>query len=197
MDPRVPLVSINIPCYHQLAQARRCLDTVLAQSLGDFEITLLDDGASEAYRSLVESIGDARVRYHRNPVRLGAMRNMFQAITAGRGKYSLAFHEDDILGNHYLAAAVSILERDRSCGFVGGELREFEETASAEALRSHRDALSTSPGTTVSGNSCCGSVPDHVTPSAESSSSLAACAGAAERQTTHATRTDTSVARAP
>ena len=135
MDPRAPLVSINIPCYHQLAQARRCLDTVLAQSLGDFEITLLDDGASEEYRSLVESIGDARVRYHRNRVRLGAMRNMFQAITAGRGKYSLAFHEDDILGTHYLAAAVSILERDRSCGFVGGELREFEETPSAEALR--------------------------------------------------------------
>ena len=135
MDPRAPLVSINIPCYHQLAEARRCVETVLAQSLGDFELTLLDDGASEEYRSLVESIGDARVRYHRNPVRLGAMRNMFQAITAGRGTYSLAFHEDDLLGSHYLAIAVSILERDPSCGFVGGELREFEEVPSAAALR--------------------------------------------------------------
>ena len=59
---------------------------------------------------MVASIGDARLRYQRNPVRLGAMRNMFQAITAGRGKYTLAFHEDDLLGARYLATAVGILE---------------------------------------------------------------------------------------
>ena len=134
MDQHAPLVSINIPCYHQLAQARRCIETMLAQTLGDFEITLLDDGASDEYRSMVESIGDARVRYHRNPARLGAMRNMFQAITAGTGKYTLAFHEDDLLGSRYLATAVSILERDPSCGFVGGELREFDAAPPAEVI---------------------------------------------------------------
>lgn len=135
MEPRVPLVSINIPCYHQVAAARRCLEAMLAQTLGDFEITLLDDGASGEYRSMVESLGDARVRYRRNPARLGAMRNMFQSITAGRGKYTLAFHEDDLLGSHYLATAVAILESDPSCGFVGGELREFEEPPPADVLR--------------------------------------------------------------
>jgi glycosyltransferase involved in cell wall biosynthesis len=135
MDARQPLVSINIPCYRQLAHARRCIDSMLAQSLGDFEITLLDDGASDEYRRYVEALGDVRVRYERNPVRLGGMRNMFRAITAGRGTYSMAFHEDDLLGSHYLATAVSILERDPSCGFVAGELREFEKEPSAEALR--------------------------------------------------------------
>jgi glycosyltransferase involved in cell wall biosynthesis len=135
MDPRAPLVSINIPCYHQVAQARRCIDAMRAQSLDDVEINLLDDGASDEYRSLVESIGDARVRYYRNPARLGAMRNMFQAITAGRGKYTIAFHEDDLAGRHYLAAAVSILEGDPACGFAGGELREFEDAPATELLR--------------------------------------------------------------
>jgi glycosyltransferase involved in cell wall biosynthesis len=135
MDAREPLVSINIPGYHQLAELRRCVASMLAQSLGDFEITVLDDGASDEYRHYVESIGDTRVRYHRNPERLGAMRNMFQAITTGRGKYTIAFHEDDLLGSHYLATAVSILERDPSCGFVGGELREFQVEPSADTLR--------------------------------------------------------------
>jgi alpha-1,3-rhamnosyltransferase len=134
MEPRVPLVSINIACYHQVAAARRCIGTMLAQTLGDFEITLLDDGASDEYRDMVESLGDVRVRYQRNPVRLGAMRNMFQSITAGRGKFTLAFHEDDLLGSHYLATAVAILEGDPSCGFVGGELREFDEPPPATVL---------------------------------------------------------------
>jgi glycosyltransferase involved in cell wall biosynthesis len=135
MEPRVPLVSINIPCYHQVVAARRCIEAMLAQTFGDFEITLFDDGASDEYRSLVESLGDARVHYRRNPVRLGAMKNMFQSISAGRGKYTLAFHEDDLLGYHYLATAVAILEADPSCGFVGGEQREFEEPPPAELLR--------------------------------------------------------------
>ena len=134
-----PLVSVNIPCYHQLEHARRSVDSMLAQTLGDFEITLLDDGASDEYRDYVASLGDARVRYQRNPERLGAMRNMFHAINAGRGNYSMAFHEDDLLGSHYLATAVRFLEDHPGCGFVGGELREFEAEPPAESWRTPAD----------------------------------------------------------
>jgi len=129
-----PLVSVNIPCHHQLDQARRLLDCLRAQTLEDIEITLLDDGVSDAYRDYVAALGDSRVRYHRNPQRLGAMRNMFQAISAGRGKYSMAFHEDDLVGAHYLATAVAILESNPRCGFVAGELRQFETEPPAAAL---------------------------------------------------------------
>jgi glycosyltransferase involved in cell wall biosynthesis len=134
-----PLVSINVPCYHQLDHARRLIACLRAQTLDDLEITLLDDGASDAYRDYVAALGDPRVRYQRNPERLGAMPNMFQAIAAGRGTYSLAFHEDDLVGSHYLATAVSILERDPRCGFVAGELRQFEAEPSAEVLAAPAD----------------------------------------------------------
>jgi glycosyltransferase involved in cell wall biosynthesis len=127
-----PRVSITVPCYHNLAQARRCVASILAQSFTDYELTLLDDGASDEYRDYAAAIGDARVRYRRNPERLGAMRNMFQAIAAGTGEYTLAFHEDDLLGRHFLAAAVAILDRDPSCGFVCARLREFNDEASAD-----------------------------------------------------------------
>jgi glycosyltransferase involved in cell wall biosynthesis len=134
-----PLVSINIPCYHQLDHARRLIDCLRAQTLDDLEITLLDDGASDEYRDYVAALGDRRVHYQRNSRRLGAMANMFQAISAGRGKYSLAFHEDDLVGSHYLATAVAILERDPRCGFVAGELRAFETEPSADALATPAD----------------------------------------------------------
>lgn len=134
---RRPLLSINIPCYRQLAYARRVVAIVLDQPIQDFELTLLDDGASDEYREYVSSLGDARVRYHRNPVRLGAMRNMFAAIKAGDGKYTFAFHEDDLFGRHYLEAAVDILERHPRCGFVVGELQEFKTEPTSDEL-AHR-----------------------------------------------------------
>ena len=134
MEPRAPLVSINIPCYHNLEQARRCVDSVLGQTFGDFVLTLFDDGASDEYRDYVLALGDPRVQYHRNPSRLGSMRNMFQTIVAGSGTYTLAFHEDDLLGRHFLATAVGVLEAHPSCGFVAAELREFTAEPSAAQL---------------------------------------------------------------
>ena len=136
---RPPLVSITIPCYRRLDQAQRCVESILAQSFSDFDLTLADDGDGEDYRQYVESLGDPRVRYRRNPVRLGAMRNMFQAIGAGTGTYTLAFHEDDLLGRHYLSAAVGILESHPVCGFVAAELREFQSEPSPEELAKHAD----------------------------------------------------------
>jgi len=130
-----PLVSVNIPCYRQLDRLQRCMKNVLAQTLQDFEVTLLDDGASDEYRDYAASLADARVRYHRNEVRLGAMRNMFAAIAAGRGRYTIAFHEDDLLGAHYLETACRLLDGDPSCGFVAAEMTAFDEEPPADALR--------------------------------------------------------------
>jgi glycosyltransferase involved in cell wall biosynthesis len=137
-----PLVSINIPCYQQLPYTRRLVATILEQPVQDFALTLLDDGASDEYRDFVASVADARVRYHRNPVRLGAMRNMFAAIRGGAGKYTFAFHEDDLVGTHYLEAAVDILERHPRCGFVVGELREFRQEPTDAELSGRWDGSS-------------------------------------------------------
>ena len=130
----VPLLSITVPCYRQLELSARCLDTILSQSFGNFEVTLLDDGDSTDYRRYADSRKDSRLRYHRNPTRLGAMRNMFQAIYFGDRKYSLAFHEDDLAGRHYLSAALDILESHPDCGFVATELHFFDKEPGTETL---------------------------------------------------------------
>jgi glycosyltransferase involved in cell wall biosynthesis len=138
MSP-APLISINIPCYQQLRYAQGVVAAILNQRVEDFELTLLDDGASDEYRDYALSLRDPRVRYHRNPARLGAMRNMFAAIKSGRGKYTLAFHEDDVLGTHYIESAIDILERHPACGFVAGELRSFAVEPSPHELSTRWD----------------------------------------------------------
>src|SRR6185436_12463222 len=50
----------------------------------------------------------------------------------GRGRYTLAFHEDDLLHRDYLSAAVEILDSHPACAFVACELREFKDEPPAE-----------------------------------------------------------------
>jgi len=133
-DAPGPVVSVNIPCYKQLDLARRSVGSILAQSLREIEVTLLDDGASDEYRQWVESLGDPRLVYRRNPERLGAMRNMFAAISAGRAPYTIAFHEDDLMGRHYLQAAVRIFADDPTCAFVACQMREFDTDLTDDEL---------------------------------------------------------------
>jgi len=130
----MPLVSVTLPCYRQLPLARRAIDSIRAQTYTNLEIVLLDDGASDDYREHVESLSDERVRYQRNEERLGAMRNMFAAIGVGRGEYTMAFHEDDLLSRGYIAAAVGILNTNPSCGFVACQLNEFTQDPAPSLL---------------------------------------------------------------
>ena len=130
------MISVNLPCYRQLEYAVRSIASVRAQTRADLEINLLDDGASDEYARYVESLGDPRVRYHRNGEHLGAMRNMFAAIRAGDGQYTMGFHEDDLLSTTYLAEAAAILDTHPSCGFVACQLHEFsQEPSSAELAK--------------------------------------------------------------
>jgi len=129
-----PLVSITIPCYRQLDLLRRSLDAVRTQTYRALDITLLDDSESDDYRSHVESLGDPRVRYHRNPARLGAMQNMFSAIATGRGEFTMAFHEDDLVSTSYIAMAAGLLEHNPRCAFVACQMREFSDEPSVADL---------------------------------------------------------------
>ena len=140
MNSGGPLVSVNIPCYRQLPLAKRAVQSILNQSLQDFEVTMLDDGASDDYRDWVASLGDRRVTYQRNATRLGAMLNMFSAVKAGRGRFTIAFHEDDLMGRHYLEAAAGILSAHPRCAFVACTLRERQLPVAGDVDRDQRAA---------------------------------------------------------
>jgi alpha-1,3-rhamnosyltransferase len=130
-----PLVSINIPAYRQLPYLRECIACILAQTFDDYEINVIDDAAADDCRDYVASLANPRVHYRANVNRLGAMPNMFHAIFAGEGKYTLAFHEDDLLSPGYLRAAVKILESRPECGIVTAEVREFRDGARPDILQ--------------------------------------------------------------
>jgi len=55
-------VSVIIPLYNKAPYIRRCLDSVLAQTVSDFEVIVVDDGSTDRSRSLVAAYLDPRIR---------------------------------------------------------------------------------------------------------------------------------------
>lgn len=90
----IPMVSVIIPTYRRADLVPQAIHSVLRQTFPTFEVIVVDDASPDNTREVVESIGDARVRYVRHEKNKGlpAVRNT--GIREAAGRY-IAFLDDD------------------------------------------------------------------------------------------------------
>jgi glycosyltransferase involved in cell wall biosynthesis len=90
----VAIVSVVIPTYNRRALLLPAVDSVRAQTFGDWELIVADDGSTDGSADAVEALGDPRVRLLRLPHtgNVAAVRNA--GVAASRGEW-LAFLDSD------------------------------------------------------------------------------------------------------
>ena len=91
----IPLVSVILPTFNRGIYILEAINSVLSQTLQNFELIVVDDGSTDNTRSVLESIRDERVIciYQGNRGR-SAARN--KAIHHSRGKYIAFLDSDDL-----------------------------------------------------------------------------------------------------
>jgi glycosyltransferase involved in cell wall biosynthesis len=94
-DPRRPAVSVVLPTHDRAALIRRAVESVLAQTFGDLELIVVDDGSRDATAEVVAGIGpDERLRYLRLTENRGAGAARNAGLAVSRGEF-LAFQDSD------------------------------------------------------------------------------------------------------
>lgn len=91
-------VSIIIPCYNSAAYLDACMDSVLSQSMPDFEAILIDDGSKDDTLAIARRIEarDARVRVlHQENAGVSAARNL--GLDHAVGEWITFVDSDDLL----------------------------------------------------------------------------------------------------
>jgi glycosyltransferase involved in cell wall biosynthesis len=107
-----PLVSIGMPVFNGEKYVASAIESVLAQSFGDFELIICDNASSDATTEICQDFAarDPRVRYIRNPRNLGAGPNFDLCFHLARGTYFQWAAHDDMFAPDYLARTVAALE---------------------------------------------------------------------------------------
>jgi glycosyltransferase involved in cell wall biosynthesis len=113
-----PKVTFVIPCYKLAHLLAECVNSVLAQTFGDFEILIMDDASPDHTAEVARSFTDPRVRHIRNDPNLGHLRNYNKGIGMARGKYVWLISADDYLRSpKILERYVQLMEREPRVGF--------------------------------------------------------------------------------
>ncbi len=111
-------VSVVIPCYNQGQFLDETIDSVLAQSLSDLEIIVVNDGSTDPYtNALLAGYKRDRTRVITtvNNGLAGARNN---GIAHARGRYILPLDADDKLAPEYLEKAAAVLDNEAEIGIV-------------------------------------------------------------------------------
>ncbi len=126
-----PTVSFVVPCYKLAHLLSECVESILAQTYGDFEVLIMDDCSPDNTPEVAQSFGDSRVKHIRNEPNLGHLRNYNKGIELSRGKYVWLISADDKLRrDHVLHRYIQMFESNEQVGFVfcpGVRLREGKE----------------------------------------------------------------------
>jgi glycosyltransferase involved in cell wall biosynthesis len=115
-----PLVSVLLTAYNREQYIGASIESVLAQTCGNFELIVVDDRSSDATLSIAREYErrDSRVRVHANERNLGDYGNRNLAASLARGEF-LKFHDsDDIMYPHCLEVMVRYLSTTPSAAFA-------------------------------------------------------------------------------
>jgi glycosyltransferase involved in cell wall biosynthesis len=104
-----PYFSVVIPVYNRAQLLGRALKSVLAQTFGDFEIVVVDDGSTDNPSTVIDALWDDRIYYLRQGNRGGgAARNL--GIDAAHGRFVAFLDSDDEFLPGHLAALKALLD---------------------------------------------------------------------------------------
>lgn len=143
----MPYLSIIVPVYNVENYIKKCMDSILAQTLQDIEIICVDDGSTDASGEILDQLAecDKRVRVlHRANAGYGATMNA--GLDAATGEYIGIVESDDCIlpqmyEKLYEAAVENELDMVKSDAFYWIESEDFICRKHIKALDAYYDQV--------------------------------------------------------
>lgn len=108
--PSDPKVSVIFPVGNRTEFLREAIESILVQSLTDFEFLIIADGVPSAVLSILSGYADARIRLIRLPLNMGISAARNAGLAAARAPFIALMDSDDIALPQRLATQYEFLQ---------------------------------------------------------------------------------------
>lgn len=129
--------SVLIGAYNSGATLQRAIDAILAQTVTDLELIVVDDGSSDDSAAIARAAGaeDPRVRVLSMGRNVGIARSLNAGIEAAAAPFVAVQDADDHSDPTRLERQLAVLEADPGVAVVGVRMHEVDETGRSLAPR--------------------------------------------------------------
>ena len=121
--PDRPVVTVCIPTYNRAEMLRRCLQSVLWQSLHDIEVIVSDNASTDDVAGVIASFNDSRVVHDRLDENIGLFGNLTRCLRLGTGRYRVMLPDDDLMLPGNLERKARFLDSHSEVGLVHSAFR--------------------------------------------------------------------------
>ena len=133
-----------MPVFNAARFVDRAIRSILEQSMGDFELLVIDDCSTDGSRELLAAHRDSRIRLLGNAQNIGLGPTLNRGIRESAGEYVARMDADDVSFPKRLELQAAFLDREPGIGLCGGGAVTFH---SDEEIDFHRrgDRLAETP----------------------------------------------------
>ena len=121
-----PKVTVLMAVHNGVRYLRQSVESILRQTLADFEFLIVDDGSTDGSRDILLSYADdRRVRLVENPSNLGLTRSLNRGLSLARGALVARQDADDVSHPDRLARQAAFLDAHPDTALVGTQVRHI------------------------------------------------------------------------
>ncbi|OQY59560.1 MAG: hypothetical protein B6245_06045 [Desulfobacteraceae bacterium 4572_88] len=111
--PDAPRVSVIIPAYNHERYLKAAIDSVLEQTVTDFELIIINDGSEDNTEEIVRGIRDKRIQYVCQENQ-GAHNALNLGIRMAKGEFVSILNSDDVYDIRRFEECLEVLEKNPS-----------------------------------------------------------------------------------
>lgn len=140
---RAPLISVLLVVRDVQATIARTVQSILSQTLSDFELIILDDGSTDGTLATIATFRDDRVRVIADDRWMGLAARLNQGLDLARGEFVARMDGDDIAYPQRFERQLAYLREHSEVDLVGASVLVFRGDGTPLGVRkppeAHRD----------------------------------------------------------
>jgi glycosyltransferase involved in cell wall biosynthesis len=136
-----PLFTVLMPVFNGEKYLREAIDSILNQTLTDFEFLIIDDGSRDNSVQIISSYSDPRIKFVRNDTNLGISKTLNRGIEMASAEYIARMDADDISYPTRLQKQYNYLIENPDCALLSTWAKMITETNEHIRTEKYRSRL--------------------------------------------------------
>lgn len=91
-----PKITVLLPVYNSEGYIKQAIESILHQTLANFEFLIIDDGSTDNSMAVIKSIQDKRIKILQNEKNIGLIQTLNIGLRSASGQYIARMDQDDI-----------------------------------------------------------------------------------------------------